>query len=89
MQFITDYTLEKNTKSDVEMLKERLPVIKEKTDLSELYTDGGYYSEETQQKSQDNEVKVHYTDMTGRKANPEKLPLSDFTIENQSSSLTA
>lgn len=83
VQFITDYTLEKNTKSDVEMLKDRLPVIKDKTDLSELYTDGGYYSEEIQQLSQDSEVKVHFTDMTGRKANPEKLPLSDFTIEGQ------
>ncbi|TEB08537.1 hypothetical protein Psch_02101 [Pelotomaculum schinkii] len=41
VQLITDYTLEQNTKSDVEMLKERLPVISEKTDLAELYTDGG------------------------------------------------
>lgn len=83
LQLITDYTLEKNIKSDVEMLKERLPVIKEKTDLSELYTDGGYYSEEVQQTAEDNEVKVHYTDMTGRKANAEKHPLTDFAIENQ------
>ncbi|MHB1041525.1 MAG: transposase [Eubacteriales bacterium] len=83
VQFITDYTLEKNTKSDVEMLINRLPVIREKTDISELYTDGGYYSNEIQQISKDNEVKVNFTDMTGRKANPEKLPLSDFTIEDQ------
>jgi len=26
-------------------------------------------------------VKVHFTDMTGRKADPYKLPLSDFTTE--------
>lgn len=81
VQFITDYTLEQNIKSDVEMLKERLPVISEKTDLAEIYTDGGYYSEDVQQIAKDNEVKVHFTDMTGRKADPEKLPLSDFNIE--------
>lgn len=83
VQIITDYALEKNTTSDVEMLKDRLPAIKEKTDVTEIYTDGGYYSEECQQVAGDNEVKVHYTDMTGRKANADKLPLTDFAIENQ------
>jgi len=82
-QFITDYTIEKNNKNDAEMLKERLPVIKEKTDLRELYLDGGYYSEENQQIATDNEVKVHHTEMTGCKTKSEKLPLSDFKINEE------
>ncbi len=44
VQIITDYAVDKNTASDTQMLKDRLPVIQEKIKITDLYVDGGYYS---------------------------------------------
>lgn len=59
VQLITDYTVEKNTVSDTEMMKERLPEIQNRTDLTDLYVDGGYFSGEIEEQVQDMEVTVH------------------------------
>lgn len=84
VQFLTDYTLEKNIKADVEIAEERLPEIKERTGLTDLYTDGGFYGDDTHRKAEEElGVKMHYTDLTGRKPSADKIPLTDFTIENR------
>ena len=82
VQFVTDYAADKNVKTDPETLKERLPMIKERTGLTDLYEDGGFYSPEVQKLAQEQGVTMHYTNLTGRKPASEKLPLSAFTIEN-------
>ena len=82
VQLITDYTVEKNTISDTQMLKDRLPVIQDKMEVTDMYTDGGYYSHETDQNAQDSGVTIHYTDMTGRKPDPDKLPITSFEIKD-------
>lgn len=83
VQFLTDYTLAKNVKADVKMAEERLPEIKERTGLTDLYTDGGFYGEDTHRKAEEElGVKMHYTDLTGRKPAADKIPLADFSIEN-------
>lgn len=63
------------------MLAERLPKIKSSTNITDLYTDGGYYSETTEQKSQQHQVKMHYTDMTGKAPSSGKLSLTAFDID--------
>ena len=83
VQLVTDYHLAANTTSDVELLKERLPVVKESMQIQDIYADGGYYSEETMQLAQDTDVNLHCTNMTGRKANSDKLPLTDFGIDDE------
>jgi len=82
VQFVTDYAVDKNVKTDPETLKERLPMIKERTDLTDLYEDGGSCRPEVQKLAQEQGVTMHYTNLTGRKPASEKLPLSAFTIEN-------
>lgn len=72
--------VEKNTVSDTEMMKERLPEMQNKTDLTDFYVDGGFFSGEIEE--QDMGVKVHYTDMTGKEPDPEKIPLTSFTIKD-------
>ena len=57
-QLITDYKLEVNTKADSELVKERLPIIKEVTDCEEMTVDGAYYSEEL---VKNEEVKINFT----------------------------
>lgn len=68
VQFITDFTLEPNNKSDVNIARERLAKIKENTDASDLYVDGGYYSTDLIEDASKLGISLHYTDMTGRKA---------------------
>ncbi len=83
VQFISDYTLEKNNVSDPQLLKERLPVIQEKMAVTDVYTDGAYYSPEVEQQAQDDGITMHYTNMSGSKPAPEKIPLTAFGIEDQ------
>lgn len=52
-------------------------------DVSAVYADGGYCGADVQTQMQVLEVKIYYTDMTERKANPEKVPISAFVIDNQ------
>jgi hypothetical protein len=82
VQLVTDYAVDKNVKTDPETLQERLPMTKERTGLTDLYQDGGFYSPEVQKLAQEQGVTTHYTNLTGRKPASEKLPLSAFTIEN-------
>lgn len=81
IQIITDYALEKNIHNDVDFIPERLSEIKELTEITDLYTDGGYYSNTNKGTTIESGVALHVTDMTGRKQNPNKLPVSDFHIE--------
>lgn len=83
VQFITDYTLQPNNKSDVNIAKERLPKIKENTDVTDIYVDGGYYGEEVLEKADELEINLHYTDMTGRKAPKDKLPTTCFKFDDE------
>jgi len=83
-QFITDYATAPNVKSDVALIKERLPEIVEKTDCEHMYTDGGYYSPEITELAKEEGVTMHYTDMTGRKPSPDKYSATDFQFDESS-----
>ncbi len=58
VQFISDYDLEKNQVSDPRMLKDRFPVMK-KMAVTDVYTDGAYYSPEVDQQAQDDGITMH------------------------------
>jgi len=82
-QLITDYNLEKNTVSDVDMLKDRLGDIKSRTDLENMYADGGYYGESVEKVAQGNNVVMNYSAMTGRKPKNGKIPFGQFDIKDR------
>jgi len=82
VQIITDYAVEKNRVGDAEMLEKRIPEIKNKMNVTDFYVDGGYFSGEVEKQAQDTGITMHYTDMTGKKPDPEKLPLTAFTIKD-------
>ena len=82
VQIITDYVVEKNRVGDAEMLEKRIPEIQKKMDVTDFYVDGGYFSGGVEKQAQDTGSTVHYTDMTGKKPDPEKLPLTAFTIKD-------
>lgn len=83
VQFITDYKLEPNNKSDIEIAQARLPLIKQKTGVTDMYVDGGYYGIDIMNQSEELNVNLHFTDMTGKKAAVDKLPLSSFTFNER------
>lgn len=81
VQVVTDFQVEPNITSDIEMAEKALPDLVNKTGLKELYTDGGYYGEDVVNKAQELGVEVHYTDMTGKKPSGTRLPYNAFRIK--------
>lgn len=82
VQLITDYTVEKNSVGDAEMLEKRIPEMQKKMEVTDFYVDGAYFSGEIEKQAQETGITVHYTDMTGKKPDPEKIPLTSFTIKD-------
>jgi hypothetical protein len=79
-QLITDYTVEPNNVSDVEILNKRLPIIKENTGCKDMYVDGGFHSETVHQTAGENEIEIHLTNMAGTKPSI-KLPINEYEID--------
>jgi hypothetical protein len=80
-QLILEVQTHPNTTDDAAMLAESLPRLKERTDLDEMYTDGGYNSPEVDQVMRLHQVEQVQTAIRGRQPNPVKLNLDDFTWE--------
>jgi hypothetical protein len=77
-QLIMDLQSEPNTTDDAAMLAESLPKLKERTDVDQMHTDGGYNSPEVDQVMRQYQVEQVQTAIRGRQANPAKLNLDDF-----------
>lgn len=72
LQLITDIVVTKNNIDDSQILNERLEVLAEKTpDLSELHTDGGYGSEENDEKMSKMGIVHIQTAIKGRESSVE------------------
>lgn len=80
-QLITDYKVAANITSDVELIKKRLPELKNNTGCEELYVDGGYYSQEAASSDKDQGVKINFTDMTG-KTPKDKIGACEFKLDD-------
>lgn len=81
IQIITDYNLDKNIISDVELINSRLPKIKENTNCNELTVDGGYYSDSAIDVANDTNIKINYTDMTGGRPSENKMSILEFKLD--------
>ena len=82
VQIVTDYQVEPNSTGDVKMADQSLERLQKTTPVKDLYVDGGYYSSDLVKKAEGLGTKLHYTDMTGRKAISNKLPYNAFNIKN-------
>jgi len=79
-QLITDYDVNPNNISDVEILEGRLETIKENTGCTDMYVDGGFHSEGVHQTAKEKEIEIHLTNMSGTEPT-KKLPVSEFDID--------
>lgn len=78
LQLIVQMQTEPNNTDDALMLAEALPKLKERTDVDQIDTDGGYNSPAVDTLMRENEVVQIQTAIRGRKPAAEKIALDDF-----------
>jgi len=92
-QLIVQVQTESNNTDDAAMLTAALPSLKERTDVDEMNTDGGYNSPDVDDVMRTQQVTQIQTAIRGRKPSEEKLGLEDFewqtnTTDGQPQSVT-
>jgi len=80
-QLLLDLQTCPNNTDDAQMLVEGLPSLKQRTELDELHTDGGYNSPQVDQVLRQERVSQVQTAIRGRQPNPDQLNLDDLTWE--------
>ena len=80
VQFITDYAVEPNIVSDVEILAGRLEEIKDNTNCTKMYLDGGFHSDDVYEAAEKAGIEIHLTNMSGTEPS-KKLPVTEFEID--------
>ena len=78
LQLIVKVQVEPNTTDDAKMLDEALPQLKERTDLDEMHTDGGYNSADVDNTLADLGIELVQSAIRGAKPSSQKLGLENF-----------
>jgi hypothetical protein len=81
LQLITKVQVAPNNVDDSQLLAEALPDLKKRMDVDELYTDGGYSSEDVDETMTKLEIDQVQTAIKGAKPDPDTLRLEDFQWE--------
>jgi len=81
LQLIVKVQTEPNNTDDAAMLDEVLPGLKERTDVEQMHTDGGYNSPKVDETMREQRVEQVQSAIRGRKPSEEKLGLDDFDWE--------
>jgi len=81
LQLITDYDVKPNVISDQDFAKKRLPEIKKNFETTDMYVDGGFSGDEVDKIAKKEDVKMHYTDLTGKKIENKNIPVNQFELK--------
>jgi hypothetical protein len=81
LQLIVKVQTEPNNTDDAAMLDEALPGLKERTDVEQMHTDGGYNSPKVDETMREQRVEQVQSAIRGRKPAAEQLGLDDFDWE--------
>ncbi len=81
IQLITQVQVAPNTQDDEQLVVEALPGLKARTDLDELWTDGGYNGPAAEAAFRENQVEHIPTNVRGGRGTPERLGLDMFGWE--------
>jgi hypothetical protein len=81
LQLITKVQLAPNNTDDDQMLAEALPNLKERTEVDEMNTDGGYGGSKSDPVLAKLNVELIQSAIRGRNPDPEKPHLADFDIQ--------
>jgi Transposase DDE domain len=80
MQLITKVQAAANNVEDADLLMEALPNLAERTNLEQLFTDGGFGSPEVDQALRQEQVEQIQSAIRGTHLNPDKLHLSAYDL---------
>ena len=80
VQLIVKVQTEPNNTDDAVMLDEAVPDLVERTDVDEVYTDGGYNSADVDETLNDNTIEQYQTAIRGGKSADDRLSVSDFVF---------
>jgi len=81
MQLITKVQIAPNNVEDVDLLIAAVPNLVQRTELKQLYTDGGYGSPAADQVLRAHQVEQIQSAIRGTRLNPDKLHLSAYAIQ--------
>ncbi len=81
MQLITNVQVAPNNVDDPHLLVDALPSLAQRTDLEQLYTDGGFGSPEADQVLRQQEIEQIQTAIRGTRLDPGKLHLSEYELQ--------
>lgn len=84
-QLIVDVQVESNTTDDSVLLTAALPELVERSEVSELYTDGGYNSPAVDAALAEHQIIHVQTAIRGSQGDSKRLSLQDFAIETTQS----
>ena len=79
---ITQVQVGPNNTDDGDLLVQALPNLVERTDLSDLYSDGGFGSPEADVVLQEKQVALVQSRLRGKQPDPERFNLADFDIHH-------
>lgn len=82
LQLVTDVAVYPNTKADEAIAVDRVPVIKQRMEISELITDAGFTGEASEKVCDREKVTLIPTEILGAKLLPDRLSLKDFQFAN-------
>lgn len=80
LQLIAKVQTASNTTDDSQLLAEAIPNLAARTDLSDMYTDGGHGGPKSDEVLEEAGVQHIQTAIRGREPNPQMLSLADFDI---------
>ena len=81
LQLITKVQVASNNSDDDQFLAEALPNLKERSELDEMYTDGGYGGQQSDPVLAEQLVTLIQSAIRGRNPDPDKPHLADFVIQ--------
>jgi hypothetical protein len=81
LQLITKVQVAANNSDDDQFLAEALPNLKERGELAEMYTDGGYGGKQSDPVLAEQKVTLIQSAIRGRNPDPDKPHLADFAIQ--------
>ena len=79
-QLIIDVRTDSNNVDDAQLLLDALPDLRQRTDMNEVHTDGGYISPELDQAFEEAGIQQRVTAIRGRQPDPHRITLAHFEI---------
>jgi hypothetical protein len=81
LQLLTQVQVDSNLTDDEQMAVEAVPSLRARTDLEELWTDGGYTGSEAEKVFRQHKIRHVPTNLRGSRPSPDRLGLDKFSWE--------